>query len=360
MDINFCFSTAYNLSILKVFFETCLWSHPIELSDVFCTMQKQFVALTPGIGISILIALIAKFSGQYVPMVGATLLALLLGTIAGNTFMNDSTCAPGLKFIEKYVLEASIVLSGFGLQAVHLKTMGNSILWLLVIMVFTTFALSWILGKVFTSSNRFSYLLGAGSAICGSSAIAATAPIIEASEEETGLALGLVNALGLLGLVGLPLLAHTLDFSTLQSATLIGGTLQSLGHVVASGHTLGEDVGHWAVIVKMGRILFMVPLLLILFFLKRSSDVKRKAKFPMFIAWFVAAILISQVQVIPTVINDTMSTLGKWLLIVAMGAIGAKIRLTQLVKISKKGILHGITLFFLQILIAVLLIALFV
>ena len=80
----------------------------------------------------------------------------------------------------------------------------------------------------------------------------------------------------------------------------------------------------------------------------------------MFIAWFVAAILISQVQVIPTVINDTMSTLGKWLLIVAMGAIGAKIRLTQLVKISKKGILHGITLFFLQILIAVLLIALFV
>ena len=68
-------------------------------------MQKQFVALAPGIGISILIALIAKFSGQYVPMVGATLLALLLGTIAGNTFMNDSTCAPGLKFIEKYVLE---------------------------------------------------------------------------------------------------------------------------------------------------------------------------------------------------------------------------------------------------------------
>ena len=158
MDINFCFSTAYNLSILKVFCETCLWSHPIELSDVFCTMQKQFVALAPGIGISILIALIAKFSGQYVPMVGATLLALLLGTIAGNTFMNDSTCAPGLKFIEKYVLEASIVLSGFGLQAVHLKTMGNSILWLLVIMVFTTFALSWVLGKVFTSSNRFSYL----------------------------------------------------------------------------------------------------------------------------------------------------------------------------------------------------------
>lgn len=71
-------------------------------------MRKQFVALAPGIGISILIALIAKFSGQYVPMVGATLLALLLGAIAGNTFMNDSTCAPGLKFIEKYVLEASI------------------------------------------------------------------------------------------------------------------------------------------------------------------------------------------------------------------------------------------------------------
>jgi len=323
-------------------------------------MQKRLISLAPGLAISVFIALIAKFGGQYIPMVGGTLLALILGAVAGNTFMNGATCAPGLKFVEKYVLEASIVLSGFGLQAVHLKTMGNSILWILVVMVFSTFVLSWVLGKVFKSSKRFSYLLGAGSAICGSSAIAATAPIVEASEEETGLALGIVNALGLIGLVGLPVLAHFVDFSELQSATLIGGTLQSLGHVVASGHTLGEEVGHWAVIVKMGRILFMVPLLVILYFLKRSSDGKSKAKFPIFIALFVFAIILSQIEVLPVAANDTMATLGKWLLIIAMGAIGAKIRVAQLLKISKKGILQGISLFILQIGIALALIYMFV
>ena len=322
-------------------------------------MQKRLISLAPGLAISIFIALIAKFGGQYVPMVGATLLSLLLGAVAGNTFMNGATCAPGLKFVEKHVLEASIVLSGFVLQAVHLKTMGNEILWLLVIMVFSTFVLSWALGKVFKSSKRFSYLLGAGSAICGSSAIAATAPIVEASEEETGLALGIVNALGLIGLVGLPLVAHLVDFSTLQSATLIGGTLQSLGHVVASAHTLGDEVGHWAVIVKMGRILFMVPLLLILFFLKRRGDSASKAKFPMFIALFVGVIIISQVQFLPEAATESMAGIGKWLLIIAMGAIGAKIRITQLLKISKKGILQGVSLFALQIGIALALIAAF-
>lgn len=322
-------------------------------------MQKRLTTLAPGLAISLFIALIAKFGGQYVPMVGATLLALLLGAVAGNTFMNGSTCAPGLQFVEKYVLEASIVLSGFGLQAIHLQTMGTEILWLLVIMVSSTFALSWALGKVFKSSKGFSYLLGAGSAICGSSAIAATAPLVEASEEETGLALGIVNALGLIGLVGIPLVAHFFDFSTLQSATLIGGTLQSLGHVVASAHTLGDEVGHWAVIVKMGRILFMVPLLLVLFFLKRRNDLGSKAKFPTFIALFVAVIVLSQLQFIPESAQEILTRLSKWLLIIAMGAIGAKIRIMQLLKISKKGILQGVSLFAVQIGIALALIAAF-
>jgi len=314
----------------------------------------------PGVAISIFIALLAHYFSAYIPYTGSVMLALLLGALAGNTFMNGEICAPGLKFVEKKVLEAAIVLIGFGLEAIYLQTMGGSIIWILAFMVLAVLALSWGLGKVFKSGSGLSFLLGAGSAICGSSAIAATAPIVDASEEETGLSLGIINVLGVLGLLGLPVLAHALEFSDMQTATLLGGVLQSLGHVVASGYALGDGVGEWATVVKMGRILFMVPLLIALYIIKRSSGASKKAQFPYFIVLFVFAMVIAQTGVFPDQVFASLSDFGGILLTISMAAIGAKIRIKALVKISRQGILQGVVLFAIQILMAVAAVAMFV
>ncbi|MEY2963102.1 MAG: hypothetical protein RL754_363 [Bacteroidota bacterium] len=304
--------------------------------------------MLPGIAIATTMALIAHFAAPYVPNVGSTLFALLFGALAGNTFMNGSTCAPGLKFVEKRVLEAAIVATGFSLHANHLQALGWEMGGILLVLVVSTMILAWIFGKLFKTTASFNFILGAGSAICGSSAIAATAPIVDASEEETGLALGIVNALGLIGLVALPTFAELFSLSDLQSGAWIGSVLQSLGHVVASGHTLGDEVGQWATVVKMGRILFMVPLLIALYFLKPG----KKAAFPWFIVLFVAAVLINQWSGFPPVLSEGLSTAGKWLLNIAMAAIGAKIRLGVLLKISRRGIAQGALLFVAQIALA--------
>ena len=316
------------------------------------TLKKYF----PGVAIAITMAVLAHFLSPYIPYMGSVMLALIFGAIAGNTFMNGELCAPGIKFTEKKVLEAAIVLIGFGLEAHHLQTMGGSIMGLLAVSVFAVLGMAYVLGKVFKSSNGLSFLLGAGSAICGSSAIAATAPIVDADEEETGLSLAIINVLGIVGLVALPALAHFIDFNDLQTATLLGSVLQSLGHVVASGYAMGDEVGEWAVVVKMGRILFMVPLLLALYFIKRNSAEGSKAKFPVFIALFVASIILAQLNWLPAGWNSALDNVGDALLTVAMAAIGSKIKIKPLLKISGKGILQGVALFVFQIVLATVLI----
>lgn len=319
-------------------------------------MKETLRNHAPGVAISIVLALAGTVLAKYIPYVGSAMMALLLGALAGNTFMNGKTCAPGLKFVEKRVLEAAIVLTGFGMDALYLQTMESTLIWVIAAMVVTTIVASWVLGRWFKSSPTFSYLLGAGSAICGSSAIAATAPILEASEEETGLALGIVNLLGLFGLVALPALAHVFAMTDVQTATLIGGVLQSLGHVVAAGFSVGEGVGEWATVVKMGRILFMVPLLVAVFFIKRGSGGAKKAKFPVFILLFVVAIVLAQWSAVPEGVVTELAGGGKVLLNIAMAAIGAKIQIKPLLKISRRGILQGAVLFGLQIAIALVLV----
>jgi uncharacterized integral membrane protein (TIGR00698 family) len=231
---------------------------------------------------------------------------------------------------------------------------------LIAILVLSTLVLSWLFGKIFKSSSGLSFLLGAGSAICGSSAIAATAPIVEASEEETGLSLGIVNILGVIGLLGLPALAHALSFTEMQAATLLGGVLQSLGHVVASGYAMDGGIGEWATVVKMGRILFMVPLLIVLYIIKRRQGQSSNASFPYFIVLFVVTIALAQLNWIPANYLKSLANGGELLLIVAMGAIGSKIRLSSLLKISRQGIVHGTVLFLAQIAIATTLVFWFV
>lgn len=320
-------------------------------------MFQKLKTYIPGVAVAITSAALAYFLAQIIPMAGSVLLALLIGMVLGNTFVNGQTCAPGLKFVEKQVLEWAIVLTGFGLSLTELQGMGNTLIGLVLVAVFGVLVLAWGLGRLFKSSSRFSFLIGAGSAICGSSAIAATSPIVEASEEETGLALGIVNVLGLLGMVLFPVLATSLGFTEEQSGVFLGLTLPALGNVVGAGYALGDNVGDLATLTKLARIAMMVPLLLAVYFLKSN---KGNTKFPWFILGFVAAVAIAHFNLLPAAIEGHFATAGKWLIVVAMAAVGVKIKFAPLLKLSKKGIGQGMVLFVLQTVLGLALVWLFI
>lgn len=297
---------------------------------------------------------IAKFLSGYIPNLGTALLALTLGVLVRQILTDFFPFSDGVVWTEKYVLETAIIFIGFGFEISKFKEIGFSTLTLIFGNIFLIILLALLLQKLFGKENeKLFWLLGAGSAICGSSAIGATAPLIQAKEEETGISLAVINLLGLLGMVLLPIIAVGLSFSNLETGILLGGILQSVGHVVGSAFAINSEVGQFATIVKMGRIAFLVPFLLIVYFLFRKKSDGTKLKFPLFILFFLLAVLISQFGFLNSEYLKFLSKSGDTLLNIGMAAIGLKINIKSLWKISKKALIGGTIIFTFQIILFV-------
>lgn len=305
-----------------------------------------------GIVLALIIMIIAKFLSGYLPTLGTALLALILGISVRQILINFSPFSSGVSWTEKYILETAIVFIGFGFEISKFKEIGLSTLTIIfgsiIVIVLLALLLQKLMGK---EDGKLFWLLGAGSAICGSSAIGATAPLIQAKEEETGISMAVINLLGLMGMILLPLIAVGLSFSQVQTGILLGGILQSVGHVVGSAFAINPEVGQIATVVKMGRVAFLVPFLLIVYFLFRKKADGTKLKFPLFILFFLLAVLISQIGILNSETIKFLSKSGDTLLNIGMAAIGLKINIKSLWKISGKAFLAGLIIFTVQILI---------
>lgn len=330
----------------ELFFSRTTFNFTASLSSLF-PLHKSF----PGILLAVVAAALAFAVSLAVPNLSATLLALLLGIVLGNSKLVKERHNAGIRFTEKYILETSIVLIGFGFQLELLMQLGWPVFLWLLFSVMAVVGFAALVGRLFGSPGKFNVLLGAGSAICGSAAIAATAPLLRADDEETGLALTLINLLGLIGIAALPVISLSLGYSDLEAGVLTGGVLQSMGHVVAAAFSLNDLTGEVATVVKMGRISLLVPFLLILFFRqkRKSKNGSAPLKFPVFIGLFIASVAISQFGFFPAAWSSALATTGDFLLVIAMAGIGLKIRIRPLLKISARGSMIGTAVFIFQI-----------
>ena len=307
-----------------------------------------------GILLAVIIMLIAKFLSSYLPTLGTALLALILGIGVRQILTNFSPFLSGVAWSEKYVLETAIVFIGFGFEISKFQKIGASTLVLILGNIITVILVALLLQKLMNKADsKLFWLLGAGSAICGSSAIGATAPLIQSKEEETGISLAVINLLGLLGMILLPIIAVWLSFSNVETGIFLGGILQSVGHVVGSAFAINPEIGQFATVVKMGRVAFLVPFLLIVYFLFRKKSDGTKLKFPVFIFFFLVAVLISQIGILNSETIGFLSKSGDTLLNIGMAAIGLKINIKSLWRISGKALLAGLIIFIVQILICV-------
>lgn len=312
-----------------------------------------------GIALAFAVMLLAKFLSNYIPALGTTLLALIIGVVVRQFFSQFSVFSEGVTWTEKYILETAIIFIGFGFEVTKFAEIGGLTLLVIFGSIVAIILLALILSRLFSKKgSKLYWLLGAGSAICGSSAIGATAPLIQAKEEETGISMAVVNILGLLGMILLPLIAKTFHFSDLDTGIFIGGILQSVGHVVGAGFSINEEVGQIATVVKMGRIAFLIPFLIIVYFLFRKQSDGSRIKFPVFILLFLIAVFIAQVDVLTSENLKFLSKSGDTLLNVGMAAIGLKINVKNLWKISGKGFVAGSIIFSVQIILFMLFILL--
>ena len=220
--------------------------------------------IIPGLLVSVAVAFASILLSNFIPKVGAATISIFLGMLVGNLFLNQKVFQKGYKFSESDLLSYSIVLLGGTLSISTLMELGwRGILFIILQMSITIVAALYI-GKKLGFGQNFTFMMASGNAVCGSSAIAATAPVIDADDKDKGIAITIVNVTGIFLMFILPLLSKFLyNHEIMNTSAMIGGTLQSIGQVVASGAMVSEEVKDLATLFKIVRVIFLVVVVFI-------------------------------------------------------------------------------------------------
>ncbi|CEJ75163.1 membrane protein [[Clostridium] sordellii] len=325
--------------------------------------------ILPGLIVSTIIGFISIFLSKFVPSLGAATISIFLGMILGNLFLNKKVFHEGYKFSETELLSYSIVLLGATLSVSTIMELGLGGIIFIVIQMAVTIVGAIYIGKKLGFSENFRYLMASGNAVCGSSAIGATAPVIDADDKEKGIAITIVNVTGVVLMLLLPVLAGILyNHELIKTSAIIGGTLQSVGQVVASGAMVNEATKDLATIFKIVRVILLVVVVFVFGHLKNKTNaeilkeeeveiVNKKIKIPWYVIGFFVTCALFSMNLIPIEVSHVAKELSSKLEIIALAAIGLRVNFKDLIKQGKEVSLYGLFVGILQILTAVILIS---
>ena len=325
-------------------------------------------SIIPGFLVSTGVALISMFIGKFVPSLGAATIAIFLGMFVGNVFLNQEIFQKGYKYSESNLLSYSIVLLGGTLSITTISEIGVSGVLFIILQMTITIIGALYIGKKLGFSENFRFLMASGNAVCGSSAIAATSPVIDAKDDEKGIAITIVNVTGIVLMFLLPAISSFLyNNDILHSSAMIGGVLQSVGQVVASGAMINDSVKDLATIFKIVRIIFLVVVVFSFGELKNKTNAeiieeetadlkKKKIKIPWYVIGFFITCALFSANIISIDVSLACKEISHVLEIIALAAIGLRVNIKDLIKQGKSVSLYGLFVGIIQIVSAVTLI----
>lgn len=309
-----------------------------------------------GIALCLAIAVPSYFLGVLAPVVGGPVFAILIGMVLALIIKRRDAFVPGITFTSKKILQWAVVLLGFGMNLSSILATGSQSLPIIVSTIATSLILSYILFRAMKMPSRISTLIGVGSSICGGSAIAATAPVIGANDEEIAQSISVIFLFNVVAALIFPTLGGALGLSNegfgLFAGTAINDTSSVTAAAAAWDGMHGSNTLDIATIVKLTRTLAIIPITLALAFirtrnekkLEQSAGVKVSFKkiFPFFVLFFVLASVITTVFSLPAAVTAPLKDLSKFFIIMAMAAIGLNTNIVKLVKTGGKPILMGL------------------
>lgn len=278
---------------------------------------------------------ILSFSGLVSSPI-ALLLGLFFAILVGNPFENKVS-----KYISK-LLQISIVGLGFGLHLDEALQVGQSGFLLTVGSIFSVLILGYFLGQLLNIERPLSYLISAGTAICGGSAIAAVSPIIKANTKQISLALAIVFSLNSVALFVYPSIGHWLMMSQQDFGMWCAIGIHDTSSVVGAASKYGDEALKTATTVKLARALWIIPVSILTMFIFKTKD--SKIKIPWFIGFFIIAILLSTYFPIFEVVSPTITEISKLGLNLTLFLIGSTLSLEALRSISIKPLFLAIFL----------------
>lgn len=316
--------------------------------------QIKGVALCSGI------AALSYGLGEQFPTIGGAVFSLLSGMIFSSTFGKSSVYQPGIAVATKKVLQLAVVFLGFGLDILIVLETGRQSLPILLVTILSVLGVAYLGHRYGGVPSSVATLVGVGTAICGGSAIAATAPVIDAEEEEVAQAISVIFIFNVLAALLFPILGKWLGFPTTHgnSFGLFAGTaINDTSSVTAAASTwdsiygLGSQTLDVAVMVKLTRTLAIIPVTVILAFWRRKSASRSQTRqslsnvFPRFILLFLCASLLTTLFNALGVSMDffkPLKSFSKFLILVSMAGIGLKTNLFTLFKEGKKAFFLGL------------------
>lgn len=295
--------------------------------------------------------------------ISAAILAILLGVVVRNAVRVDAATLEGCKAVVKRVIPVTIVLTGAGLNLALIANVGLRAFLITLLCLAISVAAAYYLGRALKLWPRTAVLIGAGTAVCGNSAIVAVAPLIEANDEDVMLSMGTVNLLGLILMFLFPLAGGLLQLDDRAYGVWTGTSIHAVPQVVTAGFAYSREAGTIATLVKLVRVAMLAPFtfVLALFYARRKKTVKvHYARLvPPFIWGFVGAALLNTLGLIPALEfkltpvlwgagrNFQLSTpsllaeAGSLLLTLAMAAMGLEVNLRYLARVGGAALLAG-------------------
>lgn len=312
------------------------------------TSQK----VMPGILISIMVSIISINISELIPnhIIGASVLSLLLGMILNPLVSRYPIFVNGLTFTSKKILKFAIILMGASLSFTQVVQVGKFSLIVMTFTLVTAFGFGYILGRVFKMDWRLSSLISAGTGICGGSAVAAIAPVIDSDDSQIAYAISATFIFDVIMVILFPLMGRYFGMNDLGFGLWTGTAVNDTSSVVAAGYAFSDIAGNYAVIVKLTRTLSIVPIVIIFSIInskvKNLNNRKREKLnlstiFPYFILFFLIMVGIKSTGLISQAMSTNLSSLSKFLMVMSLGAIGLK---TNFSKLKGSGILpmvHG-------------------
>lgn len=312
-----------------------------------------------GILYTFLIALVAWWLGNLFPVVGGPVFGIVLGILSGNLIGKPQKAVKGIGFVSKKVLQWAIIILGAGLNLSQVWKTGIESLPVMLFTLTTAFAAAFILGKILGVPAKLKSLIGVGTAICGGSAIAAVSPIIEADEMEIAYSVSTIFLFNIMAVLIFPPLGHILGLSDQGFGLWAGTAINDTSSVVAAGYAFSNAAGAYATIVKLTRTTMIIPVSLIFAFIvtlqkrkKEKYDSKEQNDgkvnynlnkiFPWFILWFLVASLLNTLGLFPEQIIPYVTTASKFMIVMALSAIGLNADLKKMLKTGFKPILLGL------------------
>ena len=321
------------------------------------TKTKDRSMFILGIAICFAVAGLSVLVEKLIPgeLLGSSIIALFMGTII-NSFFHPAWMKPALKFTSKKILKAAIVLLGASLSVNTILSVGKMTFFVMIFTFAMCFGGGFFIRKLFGLNWKLSNLISAGTGICGGSAVAAIAPVIDADDKDIAFAMSSTFLFDMVMIALYPLMGKALGMSDIAYGIWAGTSVNDTASVVASGYAFSEIAGDFATMVKLTRTIAIIPTVLVFAFIgtrikqkeMKEANNGQKVNLMKIIPWFIGGFLLlailNSVGFIPVAVSGVMKSTSKFLMVSALAAIGLGTSITDFKKAGLAPMFYGITI----------------